>query len=336
MPTASLAGHHVADDLVSILIPVYNRAHLIRESVASALAQTYARIEVVVIDNASNDTTWEVLQELAGQDTRLRIYRNEHNIGPVRNWIACVEQARGTYAKILWSDDLIDPEFVSATLPLLKDNVAFVYTGARIFSSTHSATYYMRGVTGTFPSSDFVGSALYGRNVPYSPGCAIFRTADLRAFLVADVPNRMGSDFSQLAIGNDLLILLMAAHRYPQVGFVNKALSSFRDHPGSISISAAPGKLALHYGMAKGYFAQSCRVDAAMSKRLDAALQVELWRYRGNIYGFRELQDFYPENYPASVNPFFIIVHLLKNVSHVMRRILSARSSRRTPEIEVA
>ena len=87
--------------LASILIPVYNRAGLIEATIRSALAQSYDPIEVVVVDNASTDATWEVLQRLALEDPRLRIFRNETNLGPVRNWRACAEHARGHYAKIL-------------------------------------------------------------------------------------------------------------------------------------------------------------------------------------------------------------------------------------------
>ena len=196
---------------VSILIPTYNREKLIAESIQSALDQDYDNVEVVVVDNASTDGTWEQIQRIASADARVRAFRNDTNIGPVRNWIECARNARGTFSKILWSDDLIAPDFVSSTLPLFDENVGFVYTGVRIFGSKRSNSYYMRGATGTFPSRDYIAAALHGWNVPYSPGCVILRTADLQRFLVADIPNRVCSDFSQHAIGNDLFLLLMVA-----------------------------------------------------------------------------------------------------------------------------
>ena len=122
--------------LVSILIPVYNREEFIGECIESALVQTFASIEIVVVDNASTDKTWEICQQFAAKDHRVRVFQNDINIGPVRNWLACVMQARGEYTKILWSDDLIHPDFLEKMLPYLEDPcVGFVYSSAYIFGT---------------------------------------------------------------------------------------------------------------------------------------------------------------------------------------------------------
>lgn len=70
------------NNLVSILIPVYNRENLIEETVQSALNQTYKNIEIIVVDNQSTDNTWEILQKLASQDERIKIFQNNTNIRP--------------------------------------------------------------------------------------------------------------------------------------------------------------------------------------------------------------------------------------------------------------
>ena len=56
--------------VASILIPVFNREKLVQRAIQSALAQTLSDIEVIVVDNASTDSTWEVVQGLAGTDGR--------------------------------------------------------------------------------------------------------------------------------------------------------------------------------------------------------------------------------------------------------------------------
>ena len=86
---------------VSVLIPVYNRQNLIETTVKSALDQTYQNTEIVIVDNKSTDNTWKILQALAQTDDRVKIYQNETNIGPVRNWLRCINEATGEYAKIL-------------------------------------------------------------------------------------------------------------------------------------------------------------------------------------------------------------------------------------------
>ena len=182
----------------------------------------------------------------------------------------------------------------------------------------------MRGATGTFPSRDYIAAALHGWNVPYSPGCVILRTADLQRFLVADIPNRVCSDFSQHAIGNDLFLLLIVASSYPKIGFINRAISAFRDHQGSISASAEPGKLSLHYGMAKAYFAQIGKLDSDTIQRLDTALLVELWRFKNNPFGLREIQDFYPDDHHSRLNPLFLVEHFIKRGLQLVQRFFAS------------
>ena len=57
--------------LVSIVIPIYNRAHLIVETLDSVLAQTYAKWECIVVDDGSNDNTFAVVNEYALKDNRI-------------------------------------------------------------------------------------------------------------------------------------------------------------------------------------------------------------------------------------------------------------------------
>ena len=87
----------------TIAIPVFNRVGMITDCVASALAQSDADLEVLVVDNHSHDGTWELLQRIA--DPRLRLVRNERNLGLFGNFNRCLELARGDYLRFLCSDD---------------------------------------------------------------------------------------------------------------------------------------------------------------------------------------------------------------------------------------
>src|SRR4051794_12551277 len=78
---------------VTIAIPTFNRADLLVDCLRSALAQTYSAFEVVVSDNASTDHTQEVLSRFT--DRRLRVIRQDRNIGLLPNWNACLAAAKG-------------------------------------------------------------------------------------------------------------------------------------------------------------------------------------------------------------------------------------------------
>jgi glycosyltransferase involved in cell wall biosynthesis len=281
--------------LVSILIPVYNRVSIIAETLASALAQTYENIEIVVVDNASTDGTWGVICDFAKKDSRIKAFQNESNLGPVRNWLRCVEEARGTFAKILWSDDLIAPNFLIETVPYFDNpEVGFVYTATKIFTrQPHEGVLsYSNGVSGVYDSERFIEGDFKGKGYPLSPGCAIFYLNDVKKNLLLQIPNSIGSDFSMHAIGNDLLLFLLTAHQYKKIAYVSEVLSFFRAHPGSISLESTDGKLPLHYSVARGYFAETYRPD--LMGILNANIFFDLKKYPGaDKYGLFGVSDFY-------------------------------------------
>ncbi|WP_439856367.1 glycosyltransferase family 2 protein [Pseudomonas yamanorum] len=297
------------ESLVSVLVPVYNREDIIVETLNSALSQTYRNIEVVVVDNCSVDGTWELISDLAKTDSRLKVFRNDTNLGPVRNWLRCLEEASGTYGKILWSDDLIAPNFLEATMPFLEDeSVGFVFTSTRVFSLDRSQgeLYHSIGRSGIYSTESFIEGDMKGVGYPVSPGCALFRIKDLRENLLLQIPNSVGSDFSMHAIGNDLLLFLLVSNKYPKFAFVSEVLSFFRAHEGSISISSKKCKLPLHYNLARAHFAEFTRPD--LIEELNASLYLHLLRYPDSKeYGVEKISDFYINNKSRSFSRFYLI-----------------------------
>jgi glycosyltransferase involved in cell wall biosynthesis len=243
--------------LVSIMVPVYNRRRLLAECLESALAQTWHDLEVVVVDNASTDGTWDVCREFARADSRVRIFRNSNNIGPVRNWQRCFREAQGRYGKLLFSDDVLSPHYLEKTLPLMRDpRVAFVFTMAMIGPKPHASrpAYRFAAHSGRFPRRHYIRRALLGSRVPVSPGAALFRVSDLRGSLQLAIPSPTVADFAQHGAGIDLLLYLMTAVRYEEVGYVAEPLVFFRAHEGSITHSG-DSRLADAYHQARIWFA---------------------------------------------------------------------------------
>jgi len=104
---------------VSICIPVYNAERFIGPSIASALKQHHVEFEVVVVDNASTDATPRVIAQFS--DPRIRVYRNDRNIGAAGNFNRCLELARGRYLKILCADDVLYPDCLEKQVAALDD-----------------------------------------------------------------------------------------------------------------------------------------------------------------------------------------------------------------------
>lgn len=303
--------------LISILIPVYNRENLIVETVRSAMNQTYKNIEIILVDNKSTDNTWHVLEKLASEDERIKIFQNETNIGPVRNWKRCIDEASGEYGKILWSDDLIAPEFLKETVPYLENNdVGFVFTGTEIFidGTNKKSLYYFIGESGIYESEKYIKGVLFDGSCPVSPGCAIFRLRDLKQNLFIDIPNKVNSNFSMHAIGNDLLIFLLTAHQYKNFAFLNKKLSFFRAHDGSISIQSNDGKLPLYYNLASAYFIENYRKDLIKKQNIILWNLLRVYKNSSKYYNINKISDFYIENKDFGLDYLLFVKKIIKRI----------------------
>ena len=110
MSPSGTALQSAGGPLITIGIPTFNRAALLRGCVQTVLLQTYENIEILVSDNASTDDTAKVLQEF--NDKRLRVIRQETNIGLLPNLNACLAAARGEYFVEVCDDDWISPRFL--------------------------------------------------------------------------------------------------------------------------------------------------------------------------------------------------------------------------------
>ncbi len=103
----------------SVCIPNYNYAHYIEETVDSVLSQDFSDFEIIIVDNASTDNSWEVLQKLKQRDSRISIFRNKFNIGFAPNLQAASEEASGHYINLLSADDKMAPGALSEYARLL-------------------------------------------------------------------------------------------------------------------------------------------------------------------------------------------------------------------------
>lgn len=112
--------------LVSVCIPTYQRADLLRRAVASILGGEYRNVEIVISDNGSRDGTRQVGEELARADPRVRYFRHAENRGPTWNFEFARAQARGRY--FLWhgDDDYLAPDFVPLCVEELERDAGLV------------------------------------------------------------------------------------------------------------------------------------------------------------------------------------------------------------------
>lgn len=217
---------------VSVCIPTYRGAAHIAETIESALAQTFADFELVIVDDASPDETREVVARY--RDPRVR-YVRERNAGVEENWNRCLRLARGRYFKLLPHDDLIAPDCLARQVAVLESDrdqrLALVFCARRIIDSRSRAVMtrrYPRSSGGVIPARAAVRSCIRsGANLLGEPGGVLFRTA---------LAQRVGPFDASLRIVTDLdywVRLLLHGDAY----YLPEKLASFRVSAGAWSVA---------------------------------------------------------------------------------------------------
>lgn len=207
--------------LVSVCIPTFNRANFLPEAIDSILAQSFRDCELVVSDNASTDETPEVLRRY--RDPRLRLHRNDSNLGLVGNFNRCLQLARAPYFVLCCSDDYWAPQLLAQEVSLFEQHpgLSYVHVGSMVVDANKSP----------------VGPNILDLR-PVTPGREYFRR-----FLLEDLN---GTNFSSVLYRRDRLLEIggfderlphtqdlavwarLALHG--DVGYVAQPLLYFRKH----------------------------------------------------------------------------------------------------------
>lgn len=95
-------------DLITVLMPIFNGAKYLPEAIGSVLRQTYANLEILVVDDGSTDESAAIVERIS--DPRLRLVRNFANEGLVRTLNKGVALAQGTYLARMDADDIAAPQ----------------------------------------------------------------------------------------------------------------------------------------------------------------------------------------------------------------------------------
>lgn len=93
---------------ISVLIPTYNVGKFVEKAVRSIMLQTYTNLEIIVVDDASIDDTFLILQKLANEDSRIKLFRNKQNMKIAATLNFALEQATGKYIARMDGDDIAD------------------------------------------------------------------------------------------------------------------------------------------------------------------------------------------------------------------------------------
>lgn len=223
----SPAGEPNSLPLVSVCISAYNVERFLRESLGSVLAQSYPKIEVILIDNGSADRTFDVAKSFT--DDRVHCFRVPQNLGGYQAMNKVASMARGELIAIYHSDDYYEPDIVAKEVAHLR---AHPEVGA-IFCLEHFMDEQGQVFGGADLPREFVGKESLNYEDVFR---FILRNKNILiccpTFMVRrSVLDRVGLfDPETYDIGSDLEMWLRIARRFP-IAILNERLMRYRVGP---------------------------------------------------------------------------------------------------------
>ena len=100
----------MTEPFFSVMMPAYNAERYIAFALDSILAQTFEDFEVIVFDDSSKDSTYDIIREYAAKDSRIKAFHNEKNMGNCYTRRLALREMTGIYVAFLDSDDIWEPE----------------------------------------------------------------------------------------------------------------------------------------------------------------------------------------------------------------------------------
>lgn len=207
--------------LVSVLISAYNAEPYLQESVDSILAQTEGDFELLLLDDASTDGTLDVMRRI--DDSRVRVLRNEKNLGIARSFNRLLDEASGEHIAHMGADDLCMPERLAVHTGILRDDPS-----VWVASSSYAQFQGDNGIAELPLTNDEIRSGILFY-CTLAQGFSLIR---------GDVFRKNGIRYNEkmtCAIDYDLWCRLIAC--FPEARFVGTEaiLGQYRVHPGQVS-----------------------------------------------------------------------------------------------------
>lgn len=164
---------------VSIIIPCFNQGKFIKDAIESCIKQTYKNIELIIINDASNDSSEEIIKQYEKEYQNIKYIKNKENKGVVFSRNIGITNGGGDFILPLDADDTIEPTYIEKAVDILENNnqIGIVYCKAKYFgtktgewilpefSETNIYHNNMIFVSALFRKADFIKAGMYKQNM---------------------------------------------------------------------------------------------------------------------------------------------------------------------------
>lgn len=226
--------------LVTVVIPNFNHASYLPKRIESVLNQSFIDIELILLDDCSNDNSRAIMARYAEQDARVSLLFNEANSGNTfKQWDKGLKIAKGKYLWIAESDDFAECSFLAELVPLLEsqDDIVLAYANSNIVDEGGhvcgtTAEWKNELYNTTHWGNDFIVDGKKELDSYLSKTCTInnasavlFRTANLAQQNIIDISFRYTGDW--------LVYIKLAM--LGKIAYKAACLSNYRDHASNSS-----------------------------------------------------------------------------------------------------
>lgn len=223
--------------LISILTPVYNHEKFIGDTIDSVINQTYKNWEMLVVDDCSTDGSWNIIQEYAKKDSRIKVFRNETNKGLIPNWKFLIDNSNGKYIAFLEGDDVFYSHNLEEKNKIFEKypEVGMVYCNFDIINEKGDfliKNYYKKDKIKTFKNEKIKPEEfLFSRALPFSTYSQIMLKRDVLS--ISGYPRSFDYE-SKVFIPSDWDFNFRVATKN-NIYSIDDVLIGFRKHSGNNS-----------------------------------------------------------------------------------------------------
>lgn len=278
------------EDLLSVIVPVYNSEEYIGSCVESVLEQSYSAFELILVEDGSTDNSLEICEALCRKDVRIRLMKQEHRgVSAARN--LGIETAQGKYLFFLDSDDMIHPRLLESLYRLQEEKHAVIAAEGRHYAMDDAdwrASAWKTDMKRT-PKSIYMDNKKALKNINKSVLCGIGGKMILReaidSFRFIEGLSH-GEDtlfiYRLLAEGADLSVLCCNWYYY-------------RRHGDNASRDLSPEACQERYRVERSICKQEIRNgrrENAVCRERDAVIMITEWYGKGRRYQDTKLMNY--------------------------------------------
>ncbi len=186
---------NVAGELLSVIVPVYNTDKYLNECMESIINQTYKNMEIILVDDGSDDDSGKICDEYAKKDIRIKVIHQKNN-GAVLARMYALKIAKGRYVTFVDSDDFIALDLFENLMQPLIDNkdVDISMSPITVYESGKYIFYYEKNIP-TKINNYVAGRLIYGRKYAgWSLYAKIYKTKLFKNIRISNVTNAYGED----------------------------------------------------------------------------------------------------------------------------------------------